>query len=159
MTTPIIVRTIDKLSEYNKLVDGPLEKIKELLRENLASGEDKIVDKVIEGDEEIGETKSVVWVMPGPDNIEHSGMRNLAHNVTFYIVYLSSEVQTKDTTRRLRNIAGHGYDVIMTDITLGGLVEKIIPKQSHPGFMKFGETIFVGVLQTWVAVVREGFLI
>jgi len=153
------VRTRDKLSDYNKLVDAPVEKIKELLREKLGSGEDKIIDKVVEGEEELGEHKSIAWVVPGTDNIEHSGMRNLVHNVTIYIIFLSSEYQTTNTMRSLRNIAGHAYDLIMDDITLGGLVEKIIPRQSQPGFMKFGETVFVGVLQIWTALIREGFTI
>ena len=153
----VVVRTKEKQSKYDELIESVVKKLKDLIQEKLATGADAIIQKVIEGEEEMGESRSVCWIVPGPDTIEHSGMRNLAHNFTIYIVYLSNEVQSKNTMRTLRNIAGHGYDVIMEDITLNGLVEKIIPRVVFPGFMKFGDTIYVGVLQTWVALVREGF--
>lgn len=145
MTTP---RFLTTPSDYSKLSEGVLKAIMEAVAP-LATGEDKLLDAISEGEEILGEYKSQAMIVLGPDNIDHHGMRELLHKITVWICYLSKDVSEKGVLKKLRNIAGHGYDLIMEDITLGQTVLKAIPRRVEPGFVRVGEDIFVGVMQTW----------
>jgi len=143
-------------SDYSKLYEGVLEAFKAKIEE-LATGEDKIIDKVIEGEEEMGESDRVCMVLAGPDDIVVSGTRNFEHRITIYASYMSRDIKTDGILKKLRDIAGQGYAKIMSDIKLGGEVMIIFPRRVEPGFIVFGEQVYVGVLQTWEARKREGF--
>jgi len=149
---------ITEQSAYSQLYDGIIDAFKIAVAE-LASGEDKVVEDIVEGEEDLGERNSVLMIVGGPDYITHSGMRNLLHIVEVYACYLSREITSVDILKKLRNISGHGYDLVMKDITLGNTVEACIPISVNPGFIKYGETIYVGVLQTWHIKKREGFVV
>lgn len=135
-------------SEFSKLYEGILEAMRAKIEE-LATGEDKIIERVIEGEEEMGESSSVCLLVGGPDDIVVSGARNLEHRVTVWASYMSKDLNEKGALKRLRNIAGLGYDKIMEDVTLGGEVLICFPRRVEPGFIVYGEQVYVGVLQTW----------
>jgi len=143
-------------SKYSKLSEEVLEAFKSKIEE-LATGQDKIIDKVIEGEEEMGESNNVCMVLLGPDSIVVSSTRTFEHRFTIFASYMSRDINEVGALKRLRNIAGKGYDKIMSDIHLGGKVLVTFPRRVEPGFIVFGEQIYVGVLQTWEARKMEGF--
>lgn len=143
-------------SAYSKLYEDVLEAFKRKIEE-LSTGQDKILDKVIEGEEEMGDSNNVCMVVGGPDNIVVSGTRSFEHRIIIYASYMSRDINEPGILKRLRNIAGKGYDKIMQDIHLGGAVLVVVPRRIEPGFVVFGEQIYVGVLQTWEARKLQGF--
>lgn len=146
-------------SEYTTIEEGILEAVRNVLIEGLISGEDKLVEKVVERIEDFGEYEKLCYVTPGPNDIRHHGARNLLHQQQVWILYLTREEDSPDTVKRQKNIAGHGYDLILADITLGGEVSKIVPLRVESGQMYFAGQIYVGVFQTWVAWKTQGFTV
>lgn len=137
-------------SKYSKLMEAVLEAFRTKIGE-LATGEDKVIEKIVESGEDPGLTKSALLLGLGPDTIVQFGMRQLRHDIEIVAVYVCTDKRDAGALKRLRNIAGLGYDKIMEDRTLGGKVIKCMPAAVTPTVLSWQDEAWVLVMQRWVA--------
>ncbi len=107
------------------------------------------VDEVTEGEKTYEGEGTVAWVIPGATSIATSARARLEHTTTIHQNLLSSS--STMTLAEMRAIGEAVYDVLMQDITHGRTCTYCLPRLWHPGFMRFGEVSYVGILSDWEA--------
>ena len=113
------------------------------------------IDDISEGEEIYSGEGTVAWVIPGPSSIESVARARLQHTMTVYMNLLSSS--TTMTLAEMRTIGEAAYDALMQDITHDQSCTVCLPRLWHPGFLKFGDLSYLGILSNWEARILQSY--
>ena len=133
-------------SEWTSMVDI-VEKITAAFKDEIFDVPG--IDDISEGEEIYTGEGTVAWVIPGPTSIESVARARLQHTMTLYMNLLSSS--TTMTLAEMRRIGEAAYDALMLDITHDRSCTICLPRLWHPGFLRFGELSYLGILSNWEA--------
>lgn len=141
----------DGYVDLELLVEGIIAKFKEEI--STVEGIDIVNEGELPYD---GTYVTGAWVVPGQMRGELSNTSSLRWRMTLYIIMVNS--QEGATLADLRKKAYEVYNELAKDPTHDNVCWVSIPRLFHPGYMAYGENMFVGVLMSYEVTFFQKFI-
>lgn len=96
----------------------------------------KEIKEIVYGERQrIGSLKSpAIWIIPDAYTPEIRGGHTIQHDIPFYFAVFVKSPNPEEGLKKAQELSFNVYDVLISDRTLGGIVNDVVPLRVDPAY-------------------------